>query len=611
MAAEPGSARVALPDCSTVPEDVENDDLSHALATAEVIRALAEEGLSGVRRLLQSEAGSNPELARRLTRLRERFRRQASSQIARVLEAYDQRVAELEATARRQEDDLERERRALEERLAEARRVDLHGVLDAELLPEIEHALVVPTASWMQPPAPPSIWERIRAFFARIADFFRRLFRRSGAARPARSTARTLPIAAVLSSGRTLAPSELGDVLARLTPQQEDELRAGVARQFTDRERALRREAEEKRRQSEAQRRRLEEEREEARRRAERDAEHFTREAESRQLERELKERGFVAERGGQLSVTYALVERFARLVLQEESRALPGSGQTLLRGGASTGVYEKARLRIADEVAHLDIPSSLLAARQEGSRHIDERTSYVFREITAERVHAVLALDKSGSMGERGKLAAAKKALLALYVAVRRRYPDAVVDVLAFDNDVRLLDLLELWETPPGSFTNTGEALRTAFLLLRASRATRKEFFLVTDGLPESYTDVDGRVRSGNLDRALEYALARAQELRTVSPLRFTMILIKSEHPEYEKAARLLTRELSGELVVTEPERLGIELLVRWASGREQARREVRSPAVASPSKVPMPPTGTTRRGGQRRRKADRRMGG
>jgi len=342
----------------------------------------------------------------------------------------------------------------------------------------------------------------------------------------------------------------------------------------------------------------------EAQRRAEAEADARVRRAEEHRLERELKECGFVAEHHGELVVTYGLVERFARLLLEEESAKLPGDVRMSLRGGGSTGVYEKARLRRPEEVAHLDVPGSLLAARLSGSKHIDESTSYVFREITSERVHVVLAFDRSGSMSEEGKLEAAKKALLALYVAIRRRYPDATIDVLAFDNEVQVLDLVELWECKAGAFTNTAEALRAAHLLLRASRATRRELYLITDGLPEAYTDEESRVRSGQLDVAMEHALARAKELSTVSSLKSTVLLLKSEHPEYEPAARAIARTLRGEMVVTNPARLGVELLVRWAHGEETERRVVDEPAAAPAAPAPS--------GGRaRRRKADRRMGG
>ena len=431
----------------------------------------------------------------------------------------------------------------------------------------------------------------------------RGLFGRKRAAPPPRAE-RRVPIAIASPTGRAIGASELGDALARLSGPQHEELADSVSGSLKAREREIERAAEEKRRAAEAQRRQLEEERKEAARRAAADTEARVKAGEERRLERELKERGFVAERGGELVVTYGLVERFARLLLEEESHRLPGDVRLSLRGGGSTGVYEKARLRRAEEVARLDLPSSLLAARLAGQRHIDEGTSYVYREVTSERVHVVLAFDRSGSMEEGGKLEAAKKALLALYVAVRKRYPDATIDVFAFDNEVQVLDLVELWECRAGAFTNTSEALRAAHLLLRASRATRREFYLITDGLPEAYTAEDGRVRSGQLDVAMEHALERARELATVTPLRSTVILLKSDHPEYESAARAIARTLSGEMVVTDPARLGVELLVRWARGTETERR-------VAPTAAPPPPPPTPPRPGGRRRRADRRMGG
>ncbi len=475
----------------------------------------------------------------------------------------------------------------------------------ADLLGEVERALLLPSASWNRPLPPPGLWARIRAAFARLGAWLRALFGRRRAAPSARSDGRRMPFAIATPEGRTIGPSEIGDALARLSAPERSELSENVTRSLRDREHEIRKEAEEKRRAAEAQRRRLEEEREEARRRAEAETEKRVRDAEERRLERELKERGFVAERAGELVVTYGLVERFARLLLEEESHRLPGDVRLSLKGGGSTGVYEKARLRRPEEVAHLDVPGSVLAARLAGLRHIDESVSYIYREVTAERVHVVLAFDRSGSMSEAGKLEAAKKALLALYVAVRRRYPDATIDVLAFDNEVQALDLVELWECKAGAFTNTAEALRAAHLLLAASRASRREFYLITDGLPEAYTDDEGRVRSGQLDLAMEAALERARELATVTPLRTTMILLKSEHPEYETAARAITRTLGGELVVTDPGRLGVELLVRWAHGTETERR------VAASTPPPAAPTTAPARGRSRRRRADRRMGG
>ena len=568
-----------------------------------MIRALAEEGLEGARRLVRDAASKDRELADRLARLRERLRRQAGRRNTLLQEEYDRRRVELDQVARRSDEEVAQRIAELEGRLKAARTIDWSHLPEG-LLSDVTAALLIPSASWNQPPPKPGIGARIRAAFARFVAWLRGLFGRRSPAPPPRKE-RRIPIAIPSPNGRALGASELGDALARLSGPQKEELGHSVTGALRVQERELERVAEEKRRAAETQRRLLEEERKEAARRAAASTEAKVREGEERRLERELKERGFVAERGGELAVTYGLVERFARLLLEEESHRLPGDIRLSLRGGGSTGVYEKARLRHAEEVARLDLPSSLLAARLAGQRHINEATSYVYREVTSERVHVVLAFDRSGSMSESGKLEAAKKALLALYVAVRRRYPDATIDVFAFDNEVQVLDLVELWECKAGAFTNTAEALRAAHLLLRSSRATRRELYLITDGLPEAYTAEDGRVRAGQLDVAMEHALERARELSTVTPLKSTMILLKSEHPEYEAAARTVARTMGGELVVTDPVRLGVELLVRWAHGTETERRVSASAAPALP--VPA----ASRPAGARRRKKDRRMGG
>ncbi len=534
--------------------------------------------------------------------MRARLARQASRRVGRLLEEYDRRGLELELVGRQEQDRIEADLAALRARAA-GRRIDLSRLGDGALLDEVRSALLLPDSSWLTPERPRGFLARLRAFFARVAAWFRRLLGRPRRAR-ARPEGRPLHLAIATDAGRNLGASQIGDLLARMTPEQERELGENLQRTQEGRARELQREAEAKRRDTEAQRRALEAEREEARRRAEREAGDRVKEASDARLKQELTERGFLAEREGQLAVTYGLIERFAHLVLEEETRALPSDVRLSLKGGGSTGVYEKTRLRQAEEVAHLDIPSSLLAARLEGSRHIDEASSYVYREVTSERVHVVMMFDKSGSMSESSKLPAAKKALLALYIAIRRRHPDATIDVVAFDNEVRLLDLLELWECEPGSFTNTAEALRTAHQLLRASRATRKDVYLITDGLPESYTDPTGRVRSGNLEAAMQAAVARSEELRTVTPLSFSMILLRSEHPEYEVAAREITRLLGGSLVITDPAHLGVELLVRWARGTETTHK-----AAGAPPPSTSPPASAA--GGRRRRKADRRMGG
>jgi hypothetical protein len=597
---------VELPDCTQYPEDVGSFDVLDLVDRAALIRALAEGGVDAAKSLIAEQASRDGALAARIAALRERLRKQAARRVQRIVGEYDRRVDELETVRRRTEAELAAELANAEERRRRARSLDWSKIDDG-LVVDVRSALLLPDASWMRPEQL-GILARIRAAIARFVAWLRRLFGRTSAP-PARTRGeRSVVFARLGEGGRSIGSSDLGEAIARLTPREREELTERVDKTLSARERDLRKEAEAKRREAEEQRRALEAEREEARRRAESEARDRVRDAESHRVDRELKERGFVAEKDGGLAVTYGLVERFARLVLEDETRELPADVRLSMAGGAPTGMYEKARLRQPDEIAHIDLPSSILAARQAGLRHIDESTSLVYREVTSERVHVVLAFDRSGSMAEGEKLPAAKKALLALYVAVRKRHPDATIDVLAFDNRVDILDLVELWECKPGAFTNTGEALRTAFLLLRASRASRREVYLVTDGLPEAYTDDTGDVRSGNLAAAMESALLHARELATVRPLKFSLVLIRSDHPEYDAAAREIARTLEGTMVVTDPNRLGVELLVRWIGRTETVRQPA---AAATPAPAPTPSAAGTRKPGARRRKTDRRMGG
>ena len=561
---------------------------------------MAESGPDAAHALIRQRSREDRELRARLDRLRERVRRQAEREVERRRGEYDRTLDALSLAERRSQEELDREMAELERKLEMSRQRGREAFRLPDLSSEVTAALLVPTASWNRPPPRPTIWAR---FWAWLRALFGRLLRRRAQRAVAFSGGRRLPIATLSLDGRTLGPSALGDALARLSPGEERELSERIGERIRANESDVRRAAEAKRRESEAQRRALEEERRAVEERARSEIDRRAREAEDRRIDRELKERGFLAERGDALVVTYSLIERFARLLLQETERSTPTDVRFALRGGAATGVYEKARLRQPDEVARMDVSSSLLAARLAGSRHLDESLAYIYREATGESVHVVLAFDRSGSMAENQKLEAAKKALLALYVAIRRKHPSATIDVLSFENEVRVFDLVELWKCAPGAFTNTAEVLRVGHRLLESSRAHRREFILITDGLPEAYTDAEGRVRSGQLDVAMDHAITEARALSRLRPLRFSMLLLKSIHPEYEEAARALARTIGGELIVTEPEHLGVELLVRWAHGGETASRP--SGARAPAAVAPLP----SRAG--RRRRADRRMGG
>src|SRR5581483_2045550 len=136
----------------------------------------------------------------------------------------------------------------------------------------------------------------------------------------------------------------------------------------------------------------------------------------------ELKAAGLLREAGGKLLPTLQLMDRFAALVYDEESR---GAGRS--RGSAGEyaegeGHYIRGPLRSAVEMSRMDIPASLLRARSRhpNVRHLVEDDVVVYREERDSGTHVVLIVDRSGSMEENGRMEAAKRAALALHHAVK-----------------------------------------------------------------------------------------------------------------------------------------------------------------------------------------------
>lgn len=588
------SENFQLPDCTTISEEPTDDDFLSLLPKSELVRALAERGIVGAQDLLRKEEAKGGMLARRIATFRERLRRQATRSMSHLTRDYERRMGEMESVRVRSrklyQEEVDRLRASLD-RAKKFQREDI--VSDPALLEAVRSALLIPSDALRESfEDHRSAWEKfrdwLRALWAKILAFFRGKKAREEVEKKAKK-GRPMTLARLAIVGRNLSPEMTGDLFQEFTPEQLQALQDSTRRNLQGEQRKKEKEVEEKDDQYRRAQEDLKTESEMARKELERNEEQREKQEIDWRLSSELRERGFATTKDGKFAVSYSLVEKFAGLVLSEEEKNLPLNLRLSLRGMASTGLYERGRMREQIELSRMDLAGSLLASRLRGSRHLLEEESYVYREVRSESLHAVLLLDVSGSMAEGDKLTAAKKALLALYTAVRRRYPDSIVDIVAFDSEVRPMDLVELWEAKPGSFTNTGEALHVAHQLLRSSRATRKELYLITDGLPESYTADDRSIKSGNLGLSLAYAVARSRELATVNSLVSTLVLLKSDNPAYEKAARDLARVLRGSVVVTDPRRLAFELLIRFAgqSVVEQAMAPAKgeAPTVRKPT--------------------------
>lgn len=291
-----------------------------------------------------------------------------------------------------------------------------------------------------------------------------------------------------------------------------------------------------------------------------------------RKIEEDLARSGLISldPATGRIEITARLVDRFAEIALSAELRNLPSKYTFALgRTAVLQGTYERDRMKTVDEVSRMDIVESLVTARLAHPQHraLEDDDVRVNRELSGCSLHVVLVFDKSSSMEENHRIDAAKKAVLALFKAVKRRDRRNTVDLVGFDTEVRPMDLVQVWESKPGGFTNTGAALRTARELLKRSRSDQNLVYLITDGFPEAYTEQDGRSIAGDNDRSLASAVAEAGELGRVRGLRLVHILLEPKERIFVDAAEKIVGAAHGKLITTDPNRLAAEMLVDYSA--------------------------------------------
>ncbi len=282
-----------------------------------------------------------------------------------------------------------------------------------------------------------------------------------------------------------------------------------------------------------------------------------------RMLERNLIELGFIQQDGEEILPTTSLLERFADLIFQKELNAISGTGTRMGHSEKKLGIYEKYKMRSVYEESRMDLVTTLVNTRinHPGDRHIYEEDIIVYREESAISSHVVIMFDRSSSMDENHRMDAAKRTVMALYRAVRRQKEKDRIDIIGFDTKVSLMDLMSVWNTSPRGFTNIAGALRTARILFEDSRADLQIAYLITDGLPEAYTNDKGKDIAGEPDICMEHALREAKGLNA----HLTMILLEPRDETYVMAGKKIVNEANGKLIITNPQELMHEVLADY----------------------------------------------
>ena len=582
---------VALPDCTDY-------ELQLTLTPEEeerLLQEIAEKGKEGLDEFAKRYSArlSSGSMREKL----EQYRRRLEKQASRILE---QKRKELETGEKENERKIFREIEDIRRR-QDAIITDMENVspLNLEDLMERDDLLRL-----IKEQGPETLWERLRALFlrfyllllglwVRIRAFFRRK-KTTGTERKGRKR-RTLAIfGGKMKFNLGVSVSELlqrPEIRREL--KRELESAGGVSgKGFEEKaenllrrhmEAAARQELEREQEKSEEERRRLEDEEARLQRELEEEKEREHRhQAEAlerlkeelrkktddpvkRMLERNLIELGFIQEEGEEIVPTTALLERFAELLFQRELSAIPSTGSRVGRSEHKLGIYERAKMRTVYEESRMDIVSSLVNSRlnHPGDSHIYDDDIMVYREESAVSSHVVIMFDMSSSMEENHRIDAAKRTVLALYRAVKRQREKDRIDIIGFETHVSLMDLMSVWNARPRGFTNIAGALRTARLLFEESGADVKIAYLITDGLPEAYTDERGRDAAGEPEVAMRYALREAKEINA----HLTMILLEPEEEAFVEAGKRIVEECRGRLIITSPDELMHEVLADYLS--------------------------------------------
>ncbi len=285
-------------------------------------------------------------------------------------------------------------------------------------------------------------------------------------------------------------------------------------------------------------------------------------------VEKDLKEMGLVEDKDGEMAITNKLLDIFSEIVFNMEMKNIPSyHASKLLSGGVNTGIFSTRRMKSLNEMGQMNIMKSVVESRiyNPGSRSISDDHVYVYEEEKGSIQHVILEFDKSGSMADKRKMEAAKRAILALYRAVKNSNSENIIDLVSFDTRVNVMDLKEAWNAEPGGFTNTGEALNVAKQLFDKTNTLKKSIYLVTDGLPEAFS-ANGREYAGDFEKSMEYALKYAHELKKIPTLKFTIILLEVKDEKFIDAAKKISDVLSGRIIMTNPQKLASELLVEYS---------------------------------------------
>ncbi|KUP95897.1 VWA domain-containing protein [Thermobifida cellulosilytica] len=286
-----------------------------------------------------------------------------------------------------------------------------------------------------------------------------------------------------------------------------------------------------------------------------------------RELERELRDQGYLSGSRNRLELTPKAVRRLGEAALRDvlsASGGRPGAHEARATGAAGEPTGTSRPWRFGDEQP-LDVVRTLSnAARRGADRDGRLRLRPEDFEVTEteqrDAAAVCLLVDLSYSMVQRDLWGAAKQTAMALHALVSTRFPQDAVQIVGFNDHARVLAPRELAELSlkPVQGTNLHHALLLAGRHLDRHPEFEPVVLVVTDGEPTAHLEDDGLPYFSYppARRTTELTLAEVDRM-TRRGARLTVFSL-ADDPRLEEFVTALVSRNGGRTVRPDPDRLG-----------------------------------------------------
>ena len=302
-----------------------------------------------------------------------------------------------------------------------------------------------------------------------------------------------------------------------------------------------------------------------------------------RELERQLREQGYLEQSGGELRLTPKAVRRIGSSALTRVFRSLSarGTGQHDLHDAGAAGEWTGASRpwRYGDEQP-IDVVRTLTNAVQRhpsGARRIALNVDDFEVFETERRTTAAVSLlvDLSYSMVLRGTWAAAKSTALALHALITTRYPQDALQIVGFSDYARELTAVELaglsWDMVQG--TNLQHGLMLAGRHLRRHPDAEQIVLVVTDGEPTAHLLPDGYAAFEWPPVPETVTATMAEVLRLTRRGTVINVFMLDDEPRLVHFVDQLARMNGGRVFSTSGDRLGEYVVSDYLQARRGRR--------------------------------------